>query len=118
MSRTAYNVSVVILFLSVGYFATDSIALGDDIDLIVNQSMSTVTISALGQSDDSSVTGDGVVNLEPPSEPFGTAHVTSLNLTMADGFIIDTVLVDVIVKPNGASVFFTEVGMAGTVDGR
>lgn len=89
---------------------------GQSIDLVVDQSQSMATATALGASDTSSITGTGVIDLSPASEPFGTAQVTDLDLSLADGFFIDTGLVDVIVEPDGAMVFFTEVGAAGMVD--
>ena len=89
------------------------------IDLTVDQSQSLATISVLGGSDDSSITGNAVIELDPTSEPFSTARLTELNLTMADGFSISLLggAAVVGVDPNGASVFFIQVGVAGTVDG-
>lgn len=93
-----------------------NLLLGQAIDLVVVQSQSMATASALGTSDTSSITGTGAIELSPAQEPFGTAKVCELDLSLADGFLLDTGLVDVIVEPDGAMVFFTEVGRPGTVD--
>ena len=86
------------------------------IDLVVDQSKSFATASALGTSDTSSIIGTGAIILTPIQEPFDTAHVTDLDMSLADGFLLDTGLVDVIVEPNGAMVFFVEVGPPGNVN--
>ena len=86
------------------------------IELMVDQSQSNATASALGTSDTSSITGSGEIVLTPTQEPFETAHVVDLDLSLADGFLLDTGLVDVIVEPDGAMVFFVQIGPPGDVD--
>ena len=58
-----------------------------------------------------------MIELGAASEPFATAHLTALNLTMADGFLISLLggAADISVPMNGADVFFREVGPMGTV---
>ena len=56
------------------------------VDLTVDQSQSSVTVSVLGGTDVTSITGEAVLELGSASEPFGTARVTDLNMSMADGF--------------------------------
>ena len=108
---------VSVLFSAAILIFYSNVALAQTIDLTVDQSNSFVTIFALGEAEVSSLTGVSTLELTPASEPFDLAHVATLDLSMADGFIIDTGLVDIIVEPDGASVFFTEVGDVGTVDG-
>ena len=99
-------------------FLFGSIARGQAIDLVVDQSQSSVLVSipALEGSDTSSITGNAIIELDPPNEPFGTAHVTALNLTLQDGFTISHPLVDVSVMPGGAVVSFIQIGVPGAVN--
>ena len=58
------------------------------------------------------------MELDTPAEPFSQAHITELNLSMADGFSISLLAgtVTVSVDPGGANVFFVQVGDPGAVD--
>ena len=107
-STVAAVISLVVL---------SSPAFAQTIDLVVDQAQSSATASALGTDDTSSITGTGAIVLSPSEEPFDTAHVTALDLSLADGFLLDTGLVDIIVEPDGAMVFFVQVGPPGNVDG-
>ncbi|MEM9410782.1 MAG: hypothetical protein AAGA30_06685 [Planctomycetota bacterium] len=89
------------------------------IDLTVDQSQSFVDIFVLGGKDQSSISGDAKLELSPLTEPFSTARLTELNMSMADGFSISLLAGAAVVgvDPGQANVFFTEVGPAGAVNG-
>ena len=107
-----------LFFSLVAILLPSSSTYGQSIDMTVDQSQSNVAISVLGGNANSSITGDATVELTPASEPFGTARITALNLTMADGFEISLLAGAAVVgvEPGNANVFFTVVGPAGTVD--
>ena len=114
MSKTVLNLLVICMML----FVTSSLNAQVTVDLTVVQSQSVATVSVLGGSDDTSITGNAVLDLDSATEPFSTAHITDLNLTMEDGFEILLLAgtVSISVEPQGASVQFAQVGEIGTVD--
>ena len=90
----------------------------ETIQLVVDQSQSSVvvTIPFLSGMDDTSISGNAIIELDSAEEPFSVARITELNMTMADGFTITHPLAEVMVPENGANVSFIEVGPAGMVD--
>ncbi len=90
---------------------------GAQIELTVDQGMSSVTFSVLGVSDASSVIGNGAIELTPPIEPFGTAQFTTLNLTAADGFDVNILggLVSIESAPGSVMIEMVSPGNAGAV---
>ena len=96
-----------------------SVSFGQGIDLVVNQSQSSAQFTINGESDSSSVSGTGVINLTPANEPFSSARLTSLELTLADGFEISFALgfVTISSAPNSVMISLTNPGPAGTVNG-
>lgn len=90
----------------------------DTISLTVDQSQSTVTFEILGSVETSSVTGTGTIEINPGSEPFETAQVTELNLTIADGFEFNLFFgaVTITSDPNDAMVNLDVPGPAGMVN--
>ncbi len=88
------------------------------VELTVDQSQSFVTVSVLGGSDMTTIVGDAVVELDTATVPFGTAHITELNMSMADGFSITLLAGTVVISvdPGGATVTFVQVGDPGAVN--
>lgn len=114
MSKS-HQISIAVLIL---FVALESAMAQNTVSLTVDQAQSFATVSVLGGDDVTSITGDAVLDLGSTSEPFGTAHVTELNLTLADGFSIDFLAgtVTVSVEPGGAVVDFFQIGAMGIVD--
>ena len=94
----------------------------ETINLVADQSQSWVTVSIpfLEADDVTSITGTATIELDSAEEPFSTAHITELNMTMADGFRIASAFRVVVIEvpENGANVSFVEVGPAGMVNGK
>lgn len=114
MSKSA-KISIALLILS---FAADVGKAQTTVELTVDQSQSFANVSVLGGEDVTSITGDAILVLGSAEEPFETAHVTELNLSLADGFSIDFLAgtVTVSVEPDGAVVDFFQVGEMGVVE--
>lgn len=106
------RILVVLVFLLPQALSAQSI------ELTLVQSQSMATVSVLGGSDVTSITGDGLIDLTPASEPFGTARMIEINASLADGFSISLLggAAVVGVEPGQANVFFAEVGPAGIVE--
>ncbi len=88
------------------------------IELTVNSAESSITFTILGNSDSSSLSGTGIIELTPPGEPFETAQIQALELTIADGFSIGFLggLVSASAEPGVVSVTLINVGPPGVVD--
>ena len=106
-----------ILILSVLFLQADFLK-GQGIELTVEQGQSFATVTVLGASDVTSIDGNALIELDPVQGPFATAHLTELNVSLADGFNICLLggAAEVIVEPGEASVSFVQVGAAGSVN--
>lgn len=115
MSQPVTNLIVSTLLL---FCCSESLLGQTVVDLTVDQSQSFATVSVLGGSDVTSISGTAVLQLDAPAEPFSTAQISELDLTMADGFSILLLAgtVEVSVDPNGATVMFVQVGGPGMVN--
>ena len=112
MKRTALFFSVLLLF------TIQNPGFTQKVDLTVNQAQSSVLITVLTGDDTSSISGTGSIVLSPASEPFQSAQLTELDLSLADGFSIGLLggLITVSVEPDGATLFVITAGAAGMVD--
>lgn len=99
-------------------FLGTAVATAQPIELIVDSSQSSISISVLGNSDTSSVTGTGAIELVPTNEPFSTAQLTELDLVLADGFSISfLVFVSISAEPGEVTLNLLSPGAAGSVNG-
>ncbi len=94
-------------------------AVADTVHLNIDSNQSSVTITVAGESDVSAISGSSRIDLQPPSEPFGTAQVTALSATLDDGFTISFLngLVRVSAEPGDVMTMMVSAGPAGDVDG-
>ena len=107
----------IILVIAVLLLNSSSLT-AQTVDLVVDQSQSSLSVTILGQTETSSLTGNGVIELIPLVEPFSTARLTELNLNLADGFSFSFLLgiVSVSAEPGAVNAFIATPGPAGTVD--
>lgn len=93
------------------------LAMAQPIDLTVDQSQSSLTIEILGNSDTSSLTGFGSIELDPVTKPFSLAQILELELVIADGFNISFLggFVSVSADPGATCVTLVTPGAAGLV---
>lgn len=90
----------------------------DTVELVVDQSQSSVEFEVVGAVETSSLTGTGSIELSPGSKPFGQVQMTALDLNVADGFEFSLFLglVTISTDPNESMLFLATPGPAATVN--
>ena len=90
----------------------------DGVGLIIDPGQSSITFSAAGSSDSSSVSGTGEIDLGSFVVPFGTAQLTDFEGVLDDGFDISILggLVSVSAEAANVIISMQTPGPAGTVD--
>ena len=109
------TIRIAAILIATLIFSTQVTA--DEIDLTVDPAQSSVQMSIGGDSDTSTISGTGRIDLIPPGLPINSAQLTALDLVLDDGISLSFLggFVSATVTPGDGTLTLVAPGPAGTV---